>query len=176
MKQSIKKEYTNLIKKKHSLKNELLVLPNGYISVKNINGNTQYYLQRREKDKIVSLYIKKDDLSKVESGIKRRKEICLEIQKINSRLKAIEDASKILDYNLYAQLIFAKMSFGVDELDYEEKSKCISFGYAMNGVEGVYISEEAQKELDEWKEGKRSFKSIFDDLLKRYGFPTEGKG
>ena len=55
MNSSFTKEYIVLLDKKRTMEKELLTLPKGYISKKNIKGNVQYYLQRREKSKIVNL-------------------------------------------------------------------------------------------------------------------------
>ena len=61
---------------------------------------------------------------------------------------------------------------GMDELDIHKKEKCISFSEAMLSLEGVKVSEEVATSLEEWKEGKISFLSIFESTLKRYGFTT----
>ena len=62
------KNYPSLIK-------ELNSLPKGYISKKTIHGDDYFYLQFFDNGKLKSKYIKKADLSIIESGLKRRKEI-----------------------------------------------------------------------------------------------------
>ena len=66
-----------------------------------------------------------------------------------------------------------KLSAGMDALNIEEKEKCASFGHAMNAIEGVAVSEETGIEIDAWKKGDVSFISVFENTLRRYGFPVE---
>lgn len=61
---------------------------------------------------------------------------------------------------------------GMDELDIHKKDKCFSFSEAMLSIEGMNVSDEVEFALQEWKEGKRSYLSIFESTLKRYGFTT----
>ena len=65
-----------------------------------------------------------------------------------------------------------KLSAGMDELDVDEKEKCVSFGVAMNAIEGVSVSRETWKDIDAWKRGDLPFISVFESTLKRYGFPV----
>ena len=52
MDNTIVMEYTKLLEKKARLQKELSVLPQGYISKKNINGKTYHYLQNRVSGKM----------------------------------------------------------------------------------------------------------------------------
>lgn len=61
---------------------------------------------------------------------------------------------------------------GMDELDIHKKEKCLSFSEAMLSIEGIKVSEEAATVLEEWKDGRITFLSIFESTLKRYGFDT----
>lgn len=62
------------------LKKELESLPAGYISHKNINGKARFYLQHREGSRIVSKYIKDEEIEPLKKKISRRKEIEDEIR------------------------------------------------------------------------------------------------
>ena len=71
MRMSVAKEYHMLINKKQQKEEEMLSLPVGYISKKMIKGNTQYYLQRRDGAKIISSYVKFDELGELLNKIEK---------------------------------------------------------------------------------------------------------
>lgn len=173
MGQLLEKEYKSLLIKKLSLEKELSSLPTGYISVKTIKGKQQYYLQHREGTRIVGKYIRSDDVHDVKQKIDKRKTVQSEIVSIGLRLSELEQAAKLIDKNLFCRLGVYRMSAGMDELSFEAKNRCSSFGFAMNSIEGIIISKETSTDLEEWKNGERSFLSVFDNTLKRYGFPVE---
>lgn len=173
MRISVSKEYRTLIDKKQSMEIELLTLPSGYISKKSIKGNTQYYLQRREGARVISSYIRSDEVEEVTAKIERRKSIIEELALISERLEQLEQAAKLIDKNLFCHLSVYKLSAGMDELTDAEKEKCSSFGHAMNAIEGVSVSEETDNAINAWKNGNISFLTVFENTLKRYGFPSE---
>lgn len=61
---------------------------------------------------------------------------------------------------------------GMDELDIHKKEQGLSFSEAMLSIEGMKFSEEVVLALDDWKEGKTTYLSIFESTLQRYGFNT----
>lgn len=75
-----------------------------------------------------------------------------------------------MDKNLQRKQGLFNLCNGMDELDIHEKEKCLSFSEAMLSIEGIKVSEEVALALEEWKEGKRTYLSIFESTLKRYGF------
>lgn len=173
MSMSVTREYRMLIDKKQNMESEMHTLPIGYISKKTIKGNAQYYLQRREGAKIVGTYIRIDEVGDVSAKIERRKAIHEELIVISERLMQLEQAARLIDKNLFCHLMVYKLSSGMDALDAKEKEKCSSFGHAINAIEGVPVSKEAEAEIDAWKSGSKSFLSVFESTLKRYGFPVE---
>ena len=173
MKKSVTKEYRTLLAKKLAMESELVALPTGYISKKNIKGNVQYYLQRRNGSKIVGTYIRNEDVDTVTAQIARRKAISNELPVICERLETLEAAAKMVDPNFYRQLLMYKLSAGMDVLTTAERKQCSSFGYAMNAIEGVPVSEGTASEVKAWEMGESTFCSVFENALKRYGFPVE---
>lgn len=173
MRTSVAKEYRMLINKKQQKENEMLSLPVGYISKKTIKGNTQYYLQRRDGAKIIGSYVRCDEVEEISKKIEKRKGILQELSEINNRLSQLEQAAKLIDKNLFCHLTMYKLSAGMDSLSLEEKESCSSFAYAMNAIEGVAVSKETGAEIDAWKNGTQTFLSVFENALKRYGFPVE---
>ena len=78
--------------------NELLIelesLPTGYISKKNIHGKDYFYLQYKNNGKLVSKYIKEDDLEKLKADLKRREKIEKEIKSLLAKEKNLNSLSK----------------------------------------------------------------------------------
>lgn len=64
-----------------------------------------------------------------------------------------------------------KLCEGMDALTLEEKERCLSFAEAINAIEGLTISIELKQQLEKWKNGETTFYQVFEDTLKRYGFP-----
>ena len=71
-----------------------------------------------------------------------------------------------------AKLLRIKLSGGMDCLSREEREKAVSFGVALNAVEGVAATEASASELAAWCSGSISYLTAFETILKRYGFPT----
>lgn len=61
----------------------------------------------------------------------------------------------------------------MDDLDVEQRRQCSSFAAAMNAVEGVMVSEETAAEIDQWIRNEKSFQTVYENTLLRYGFPQE---
>ena len=66
---------------------ELESLPRGYISKKTIHGKKYFYLQYLDNKKIVSKYIKENELEPLKKDLERRKEIEKEIDNLISKEK-----------------------------------------------------------------------------------------
>ena len=45
------------------------------------------------------------------------------------------------------------------------------FAEAINAIEGLTISTELEQQLEKWKNGEIAFYQVFEDALKKYGFP-----
>ena len=61
----------------------------------------------------------------------------------------------------------------MDNLDVEQRKQCASFAAAMNAVEGGMVSEETAEEIDKWIRNEKSFQTVYEKTLSRYGFPLE---
>ena len=173
MQNIVTKEYRELIARKLFLEKEIACLPIGYISKKTIKGNVQFYLQRREGNKVTGTYIRCEEVDTVSKGIDKRKAYIEEVSLIEQRVYQLEQAAMLIDKNLHCQLLLYKLSYRMDELGERERHVCSSFGSAMNAIEGVAISDEAHAEIERWKRGDKSFLTVFEDTLRRYGFPVE---
>ncbi len=170
----IKSEYKQLLLRRINVLNEIETLPIGYISKKNINKKVQFYLQRRVGDKVLSEHIKNNNVTNVRNNIEKRKVLVKELKNINLRIKELEKASIYIGHNLQYEMQVYKLSIGMDNLSQNSKDASTSFALSMNAVEGVYLSERTAKVIEDWKNGKTTFLSVFNNTLKYYGFPTEG--
>ena len=173
MDNAIVSEYTELLEKKARLEKDLSVLPQGYISKKNIGGKTYYYLQNRVSGKMTGEYLKKDEVDRVYEQIRLRKQYEAELPKLNTRLSELEQATRLIGHGLDRRLLLLKLGAGMDKLSAEQKERCISFADAMNAIEGVPASEQTAKGLTDWQNGKMSYLSVFEATLRRYGFGAE---
>ena len=64
-----------------------------------------------------------------------------------------------------------KLCESMDALTLEEKERCLLFAEAINAIEGLAISTELEQQLEKWKNGEIAFYQVFEDALKKYGFP-----
>lgn len=173
MDNAIVSEYARLLEKKARLQKGLSVLPQGYISKKNINGKTYHYLQNRVAGKMTGEYLKKDEVDRVSEQIRLRKQYEAELPKLNTRLNELEQAARLIGHGLDRQLLLLKLGAGMDQLSAEQKERCISFADAMNAIEGVPASVQTAKGLADWQDGKTAYLSVFEATLRRYGFGAE---
>ena len=109
MDNAIVNEYTKLLEKKARLQKDLSVLPQGYISKKNINGRTYYYLQNRVSGKMTGIYLKKDEVDRVSEQLRLRKQYEAELPKVNSRLSELEQAARLIGHGLDRRLLLQKL-------------------------------------------------------------------
>lgn len=169
----IVKEYKTLLEQKQKLESALLALPQGYISQKTIKGKTYCYLQQRASGKLVSRYLKADEVTEVTKQITLRKRYEMELPKVLFRLGELEQAAGLVDKNISRGLLRLKISAGMDIISATQKENSFAFACAMNAIEGIPITGEAAQDIARWKDGSSSFLSVFETTLKRYGFPTE---
>lgn len=166
-------EYKNLLERKLELETELQTLVQGYISKKTIKGKTYYYLQNRVGGKLISQYLKSEEVDEIIERIARRKQCEAELPKLKARLSELEQAAELLGKNISRQLMLLKLSTGMDSLTAEQKRRSSSFAGAMNAVEGIPVSEQTAQDIVDWQNGDKPFLSIFEATLKRYGFSAE---
>lgn len=77
-------DYTAMIE---DLEIQISMLPIGYISKKNINGNVYHYQQWAENGKVKSKYIKKGELERMESQIAKRKKLEKQLKELKAKEK-----------------------------------------------------------------------------------------
>lgn len=75
------------------LQTRLASLPRGYLSIKHINGKERYYLQYREGTKVVSKYIKEDEVETIKAQLQERKKIEEEIRENQNQAPSLSSLS-----------------------------------------------------------------------------------
>lgn len=166
-------EYKDLLRQKNEIEQTLPSLPEGYISTKTIKEKQYYYLQNRVDGKIVSKYLKENEVDIIKEQVELCKQYKLQLPQIESRLKELEQAAKLIDKSIARNLTLLKLSCGMDSLSSVQKERSASFANALNAIEGVYASKITQQNIDKWKTGDESFISIFQSTLNMYGFAAE---
>ena len=81
------KEY--YLQAREKIKKKLANLPKGSIKERMIAGKKYYYLQQRVGNRVVHKYLGKERPEEVASKIKERKELGLELRKVNGALRII---------------------------------------------------------------------------------------
>jgi len=166
-------EYKELLLQKNKIEQTLPSLPEGYISTKTIKEKQYYYLQNRVDGRIMSKYLKENEVDIIKEQVDLCKKYKSELPKIEARLKELEQAAKLIDRSIARNLTLLKLSCGMDSLSSFQKERSASFANALNAIEGVYASKTTQQNIDKWKTGEESFISIFQSTLNMYGFVAE---
>ena len=166
--QELYNRYNELLNQKFIHESNLATLANGYISTKTISGNKYYYLQKKNKGKVKSEYIKAELLDNIESQLEVRKQTEKEIDNINAELDKIEAASAILNLGLLQKIEILKQSSQMDILPLSNRKNALSFAEAMTAIEGIPASNDTNANLSKWADGLMSFKDIYIQTLEKY--------
>ena len=90
----LKEEYERLSRMKTAMEAEYKELPQGYLSKKNIRGYDCYYLQHREGDRVVGVYVREDAVPDYAQKIERRRNLKRSLSEIQNEMKKIEKVIK----------------------------------------------------------------------------------
>ena len=173
MSNSIEKEYKKKILEQSGIIELLASLPDGYISEKSIYGTKQYYLQKRIGRRVVSRHITSWELNDIRCKLSERESLEKKLAEIEEQLRSIEEATRILNHNLYKRILLLKVCIPMEKLTVDEKVCASSFAEAMNAIEGVHATSETKANVNAWQSGEVSFLSIYEKTLIKYGFPVE---
>lgn len=78
--------------------NELLELPKGKLTIKNINSHSYYYLKYRTGEKVITKYVGKDncDVSELNDRLDKRKHIEEMLKQLKSERKELEKLGSMI--------------------------------------------------------------------------------
>ena len=162
-------EYKELLASKLEIEQKLILLSKEYISKNTIDDKQYLYLQICNEDSAMFKNIEFDEVKEMINRASLRKEYEAKLSEIISKLNNIEN-TVALDKVLNRKLNLLRLISGMDSLSADEKEKRILFSDAMTSIEGTPVSDRVKKDLEDWKNGKVTFLSIFEQTLKRYGF------
>lgn len=90
----LQEEYDRSERMKSAMESEWNTLPKGYVSKKTIAGKSYYYLQHRDKMKIIGTYIPPEELPEIVKKIARRKQLEVSIKELKANMKKIKRVVK----------------------------------------------------------------------------------
>jgi len=166
--QELHNEYTTLLREKADCQSSLAMLKDGYISTKTISNKKYAYLQYRMDGKLISEYIRDENLPKIRDELDERGRLENKIGKIDDRLGKIEAAANILNNSLRRNLITLRRCAVMEEMTFAEREKSLAFGRAMTALEGIPASEEIERNLSRWTIGDLSFQESYLNILQAY--------
>lgn len=161
-------EYKELLAQDVRLRQEMHLLPKGYLVTKKIAGKEYLYLQYTAQGKKKSEYIREEDVLQIRTAIARREPAKAEIDTLRREQNRLESAAKILDSNLYRTFIFLKQCAEMDAMPLEKRSGALSFARAMTALEGLSAKDETEQNLLLWANGQKLFSDFYMKSLQSY--------
>jgi hypothetical protein len=161
-------EYKELLAKDVRLRQEMNLIPKGYLVTKKIAGKEYLYLQYSVQGKKKSEYIREEDALRIQCAIARRDPVKAEIDILRREQTRLESAAQILDSNLYRTFIFLKQCAEMDAMPLEKRSGALSFARAMTALEGLSAKDETEQNLLLWASGQKLFSDFYMRSLQSY--------
>ena len=161
-------EYKELLAEDVRLRQEMHLIPKGYLVTKKIAGKEYLYLQYTVQGKKKSEYVREEDALRIRSAIARREPVKAEMDMLRREQNRLESAAKILDRNLYRTFIFLKQCAEMDAMPLEKRSGALSFARAMTALEGLPAKDETEQNLLLWANGQKLFSDFYMKSLQSY--------
>ena len=161
-------EYKELLAEDIRLRQEMHLIPKGYLVTKKIAGKEYLYLQYSVQGKKKSEYVREEDVQRIKSAIARRDPVKVEMDMLRRDQNRLESAAKILDTNLYRTFIFLKQCAEMDAMPLEKRSGALSFARAMTALEGLSAKDETEQNLLLWAKGQKLFSDFYMKSLQSY--------
>ena len=95
------------------IEERIAALPAGYISKKNINGKTRYYLQWKENGKIKSRYIREEEAEEVRAQTEERRQLQKRLKELKKRVPGLAENSRQFETKVRTGSRLAGMAAGV---------------------------------------------------------------
>ena len=161
-------EYKELLAEDVRLRQEMNLIPKGYLVTKKIAGKEYLYLQYTVQGKKKSEYVREEDALQIRSAIARREPVKGEIDILHREQNRLECAAKLLDINLYRTFIFLKQCADMDAMPKEKRFGALSFARAMTALEGLSAKDETEQNLLLWAKGQKLFSDFYMKSLQSY--------
>ena len=154
-------EYKELLAEDVRLRQEMHLIPKGYLVTKKIAGKEYLYLQYTVQGKKKSEYVREEDALQIRSAIARREPVKAEIDTLRRDQNRLASSAKILDSNLYRTFIFLKQCAEMDAMPLEKRFGALSFARAMTALEGLSAKDETEQNLLLWAKGEKMFSDFY---------------
>ena len=161
-------EYKELLAEDVRLRQEIHLIPKGYLVTKKIAGKEYLYLQYSVQGKKKSEYVREEDALQIRNAIARREPAKAKMDLLRREQNRLESAAKILDSNLYRTFIFLKQCAEMDAMPLEKRSGALSFARAMTALEGLSAKDETEQNLLLWANGQKLFSDFYMKTLQSY--------
>ena len=161
-------EYKELLAEDVRLRQEIHLIPKGYLVTKKIAGKEYLYLQYSVQGKKKSEYVREEDALQIRNAIARREPAKAEMDLLRREQNRLESAAKILDSNLYRTFIFLKQCAEMDAMPLEKRFGALSFARAMTALEGLSAKDETEQNLLLWANGQKLFSDFYMKSLQSY--------
>ena len=161
-------EYKELLAEDVRLRQEIHLIPKGYLVTKKIAGKEYLYLQYSVQGKKKSEYVREEDALQIRNAIARREPAKAEMDLLRREQNRLESAAKILDSNLYRTFIFLRQCAEMDAMPLEKRSGALSFARAMTALEGLSAKDETEQNLLLWANGQKLFSDFYMKTLQSY--------
>ena len=161
-------EYKKLLADDVRLRQEMYLIPKGYLVTKKLAGKDYLYLQYTVQGKKKSEYVREEDVQRIKSAIARREPVKGEIDILRREQNRLESAAKILDSNLYRTFIFLKQCADMDAMPIEKRFGALSFARAMTALEGLSAKDDTEQNLLLWAKGQKLFSDFYMQSLQSY--------
>ena len=161
-------EYKELLAEDVRLRQEMHLIPKGYLVTKKIAGKEYLYLQYSVQGKKKSEYVREEDALQIRNAIARREPAKAEMDLLRREQNRLESAAKILDSTLYRTFIFLKQCAEMDAMPLEKRSGALSFARAITALEGLEAKDETEQNLVFWANGQKLFSDFYMKSLQSY--------
>lgn len=102
------------------IEEQIAALPAGYISKKNINGKTRYYLQWKENGKVKSQYLREEEAEEIRVQIEERRQLRKRLKELKKKFPAVKENVRKFETKVRVGNELAGMAAGVKELEKRE--------------------------------------------------------
>lgn len=102
------------------MEERIAALPIGYISRKNINGKTRYYLQWKENGKVKSKYLREEETEEIQAQIEERRQLQKRLKELKKKFPALEESGRQFETKVRIGNELAGMAASVEGLEKRE--------------------------------------------------------
>lgn len=166
--QELLDEYSHLLRRDVQMRQQMQMIPKGYVVTKRISGRDYFYLQYSVQGKKKSEYVRDDDVPALKAAIAEREPLKLQMEHNRKEQERLVKAAQILDTNLHRVFLYLKQCADMDAMPVAKRLEALSFARAITALEGLPVKEETERNLQLWAKGKMNFADLYLNALHHY--------